>query len=95
MATTYKTVEGKLLWRFAGEDEYRNPIPLCVLGYVDEDGAWCALCLQMDLRGFGPTFDEARDELESAIVAQFRYAIEERQNPGLLFFDAEKKYRST
>ena len=92
MTSTYKTVEGRLLWRFAGEEKYRNPIPLCVLGYVDEDGAWCALCLQMDLRGYGATFDEARSELESAIMAQFRFAIEERRNPSLIFFDAEDKY---
>lgn len=63
---------------------------LRVLGYK-EDGEWCALCLEMDLRGYGDTFEEATDDLHNAIVSQFTFAMQ-INNPDLLAFSAEQKY---
>ena len=63
---------------------------LRVLGYR-EDGDWCALCLEMDLRGYGSTFDEATDDLRNAIVSQFTFAMQ-MNNADLLAFSAERKY---
>ena len=61
-----------------------------VLGYK-EDGEWCALCLEMDLRGYGHTFDEAVEDLHNAVVSQFTFAMQVN-NPDLLAFRAEQKY---
>ena len=46
-----------------------------VLG-VREDGAWCAIALEMSLRGYGATFEEALDALHQAIEAQVSFAVQ-------------------
>jgi hypothetical protein len=55
-----------------------NPIPiditLNVLGY-EEDGEWVALALEMDLRGYGSTFEEAYEDLSNLVLTQIRFAI--------------------
>ena len=65
---------------------------LRVLGYK-EDGEWCALCLEMDLRGYGKTFEDALKELSAAVLNQFTFAIQ-MDNPDLLLRKAEIKYFS-
>ena len=34
---------------------------LDVLGYREREGEWVALALEMDLRGYGATYDQALD----------------------------------
>lgn len=63
---------------------------LRVLGYK-EDGEWCALCLEMDLRGYGATFEDAMKELRNAVVSQFTFAMQ-MERPELIAFSAEQKY---
>ena len=63
---------------------------LRVLGYR-EDEEWCALCLEMDLRGYGQTFEDALKELSAAVLNQFTFAIQ-MDNPDLLLRKAEIKY---
>lgn len=46
-----------------------------VLG-IREDDAWCAIALEMSLRGYGETFDEALDELNGAVEAQISFAVQ-------------------
>ena len=46
-----------------------------VLG-VREDDAWCAIALEMSLRGYGTTFEEALDALHRAIEAQVSFAVQ-------------------
>lgn len=46
-----------------------------VLG-VREDDAWCAIALEMSLRGYGTTFDDALRELHEAIEAQMSFAVQ-------------------
>lgn len=46
-----------------------------VLG-VHEDGQWCAIALDMSLRGYGESFREALSDLEEAIEAQLSFAMQ-------------------
>lgn len=46
---------------------------LNVLGYREE-GEWVALALEMDLRGYGQTWDEALDDLRDLVVMQISFA---------------------
>jgi hypothetical protein len=46
---------------------------LSVLGY-QEDGEWVALALEMDLRGYGDTWESALDELRDLVVTQISFA---------------------
>lgn len=46
-----------------------------VLGF-QEDGLWCALALDLSLRGYGPTFEEAKEDLAQAVGAQLSFAIQ-------------------
>ncbi len=46
-----------------------------VLG-VREDDVWCAIALEMSLRGYGTTFDDALHELHEAIEAQISFAVQ-------------------
>ena len=43
---------------------------------VREDGEWCAIALEMSLRGYGATFDEAVAQLQEAIEAQTSFAVQ-------------------
>lgn len=65
-------------------------IALRGLGY-QEDGVWVALALEMDLRGYGETFEEAFKDLQDQVRMQLSFA-REKNDPGLIFKDAEKKY---
>ena len=50
-------------------------LTLNVLG-VREDGQWCAIALEMSLRGYGETFDGALAQLKEAIEAQASFAVQ-------------------
>lgn len=59
-----------------------------------ENGEWVVLALEMDLRGYGKTSDEAMDDLNDLIVMQLSFA-RQKNDPGLIFKSAEKKYFDT
>lgn len=63
---------------------------LNVLGY-QEEGEWVALALEMDLRGYGPTFQEATKELHELVTTQIGFARFKRQ-PELIWKPAEPVY---
>jgi len=67
-----------------------HTIFLSILGYK-EDGDFVALCLEMDLRGWGDSFEEAEEELIGMINAQISFAIQEN-DLSLLDHPAEEKY---
>ena len=75
----------------AGEDSVtRLTLTLDVLG-VREDDAWCAIALEMSLRGYGETFDDALDALVEAIEAQVTFAVQ-HDNLDQIFIPAEPHY---
>ena len=63
---------------------------LNVLG-VREDGAWCAIALDMSLRGYGETFDTALQALLDAVEAQLSFAVQ-NDNLDQIFIPAEPHY---
>ncbi len=65
-------------------------LSLSVLGYV-EDGEWIALALEMDLRGYGKTFEDAQTELMDLVQAQFSFAAFKGQ-PELVWHSSDRKY---
>ncbi len=67
-----------------------EPVFVSILGY-QEEGEWVALALEMDLRGFGKTFEDAFDQLMSSVEAQLSFALYKHE-PGLIWHPAEKKY---
>ena len=71
------------------DDRYLSTL-LHVVGY-QEDGKWCALCLEMDLVGVSEEFSSALEDLQELIQKQFELA-REKGDPGLVFFPAEPKY---
>jgi hypothetical protein len=56
----------------------RSTPSLSVLGY-QEDGEWVALALEMDLRGYGPTFQQASEELNELVRTQIDFARLKKQ----------------
>lgn len=62
-------------------------ITLNVLGYQDE-GEWVALALEMDLRGYGETFDEAYADLADLVQMQITFSRAKGQ-PELIWKAAE------
>ena len=48
-------------------------VTLNILGYR-EDNEWVALALEMDLRGYGKTFDKALAELKEIVSMQIGFA---------------------
>jgi len=65
-------------------------IILNVLGY-QEDDEWIALALEMDLRGYGATFDEAIKDLIDLVTMQIGFALFKNQ-PSMIFKPAEPRY---
>lgn len=65
-ATSRKGAKRRPAWRF-------SEIVLSVLGYREGD-EWVALALDVDLRGYGATFEEALEELGDLVSAQFDFA---------------------
>ena len=56
-----------------------------------EDADWCALALEVDLRGYGATMEAACEDLTSALERQFLFSLS-RRDPGTFIFPAEGKY---
>lgn len=69
---------------------YPSRMFLDVLGYK-EDEDWVVLALQMDLRGYGATIDEAMKELAELVVMQIRFARFKGQ-PEMILKPAEPFY---
>ena len=63
---------------------------LAVLG-LREEGDWCAIALDMSIRGYGDTFDDAFEELRDAVKAQITFALEHGGGDNI-FFGAEERY---
>ena len=61
-----------------------------VLGF-QEDGEWCALALEMDLRGYGRTFDEALEDLHESVAMQISFA-HFKGDMNMIFHPAEAIY---
>jgi hypothetical protein len=53
-----------------------NPcrVALNILGYF-EDSEWVALALEMDLRGYGKTFNKALEDLKGLVAMQIGFAL--------------------
>ena len=66
------------------------PVFLRILGY-EEHGQWVALVLEMDLRGYGRTFNSARAHLEEFVTMQISFA-QFKQQPELIWHPAEPGY---
>ena len=64
---------------------------LSVIG-LKEEGQWCAIALELSVRGYGSTFDEAKDDLKAAIRAQVTFAMEQHGNIDGIFCRAEQRY---
>ena len=73
----------------AGKEEVLEPA-INVLG-VRENGTWCAIALEMSLRGYGRTFEAALDELRGAIEAQVSFAVQQGSFDQI-FIPAEPHY---
>ena len=67
-----------------------HDIVLNVLGYREE-GDWVALALEMDLRGYAATIDEALTELADLVATQMSFARFKRQ-PEMISKPAEPVY---
>jgi hypothetical protein len=67
-----------------------SDLALNIFGY-QEDRAWVALALEMDLRGDGPTFNDALDELDELVTTQLGFAQMKAQ-PELIWKPAEPIY---
>ena len=67
-------------------------VAVSVLGFREND-EWCALALEMDLRGYGKTFDEAVEDLYDCIKMQIGFARFKNQ-PDMVFHPAEPIYFS-
>ena len=63
---------------------------LNILGYR-EDGQWVALALEMDLRGYGETWNEALDDLRDLVLMQISFAHFKGQ-PEMIWRSAEDEY---
>ena len=61
-----------------------------VLGLIEDD-QWCAIALEMSLRGYGASFDDALRDLKDAIRAQVTFALE-NGTIDKIFMRAEQKY---
>ena len=69
-----------------------DEVYVSVLGYR-EDGQWCALALEMDLRGYGRSFDEALEDLRESMTMQIGFALFKNE-PGMILFPADPIYFS-
>lgn len=76
-----------------GRDRQRNATygaTVNVLGF-EEDGEWCALALEMELRGYGSAFNEALKDLEESAALQVRFA-HFKGAKDMIWHPAEDKY---
>ena len=69
-----------------------SSVTVSVLGY-HEGEEWCALALEMDLRGYGPTFREALEDLRESMTMQIGFA-HFKNELDMIFHPAEPVYFS-
>ncbi len=60
------------------QDIQRVEVTLNVLGF-QEGGEWAALALEMDLRGYGATFEDAIEDLTDLVRMQISFAMQKGQ----------------
>ena len=65
---------------------------LCSL-VVREDGMWCAIALDMSLRGYGESQDQAVESLTEAVEAQISFAVQ-HDTLDEIFVPAEPSYHA-
>jgi len=63
-----------------------------VLGFR-EDESWVALALELDIRGYGDTFEEALQEMVECIDMQINFSTFKEQ-PDMVFHPAAPEYYS-
>ena len=63
------------------------------IGFRDPEAEdqFCVVGLDVDIRGYGETYEQAEKEFLSLLKAQIDFAIE-KNKPELVFFQAEQKY---
>ena len=69
-----------------------DSVTVSVLGYREDDD-WCALALEMDLRGYGPTFRQALEDLRETMTMQIGFAHFKNEFD-MIFHPAEPVYFS-
>ena len=67
-------------------------VTVSVLGFREGE-EWCALALEMDLRGYGHTFALALDDLQDSIAMQISFAFHKGAKD-MIFHPAEPVYFS-
>ena len=67
-----------------------SEVNISVLGF-QEGNEWAAIALEMDLRGYGATFEAALAELEELVEMQISFS-HFKQDPDLVFHPAEPAY---
>lgn len=67
-----------------------DTISLKCLGFV-EDGEWVAIALEMDLRGYGDSFESALDDLRESVHMQLSFA-RFKGDPSLILKPAADQY---
>lgn len=72
--------------RGTGDTQYVETM-LSILGY-QEDGEWVALALEMDLRGYGKSWEEALSDLRELVFMQISFAVSKGQ-PEMIWKEAE------
>ena len=68
----------------------KHPSSVNVLGFKEED-EWCALGLEVDIRGYGHTFEEACSDLTDLITSQISFSMYKDQTE-LIFHSADDKF---
>ena len=67
-----------------------SDLPLPVLIYPnEEEGGWTALSLEMDIRAYGDTPEEALDELSDLVYVQISFAVF-KDDPSLIWKRADQ-----
>ena len=61
-----------------------------VLGFREDD-SWCALGLEVDIRGYGKTFGEACEDLKDLVLMQITFAIQKDQ-PDMIWRPSDPVY---
>jgi len=68
-----------------------SAVNISILGFMETENQWVAIALEMDLRGYGTTFETALNELEELIEMQFSFA-HFKNDPDLIFHPSEPVY---
>ena len=69
-----------------------DEVYVSVLGYREDD-QWCALALEMDLRGYGQSFDDAVKDLRDSMTMQIGFSLFKNE-PAMIFYPADPMYFS-